>query len=154
MAQVLTQVTNTHTNTVTTFGGYAFNSMVAFQGLYLGAGDDGLFQLDDDASVEMPVANVATGDLHFNSEMQKRISDFFISMRADGDITLRVYVDESLAYEYLLSPLDIETIKQRRSLIGKGLKGKYWRFELENSGGDHFEFDAFNVAAVLLGRRL
>jgi hypothetical protein len=95
---------------------------------------------------------MATGQLHFNSEMQKRVSDFYLAMRSKGDVTLRVTTDEMEPYEYVVDPLDIERLNQRRSWIGKGARGKYWQFELECS--DDFDYDTMNIAAVETGRRL
>lgn len=154
-SQVATYITNTITSAVTTYENFPFNSFAEIDGKYYGAGPAGLFELVGDKDVTTDIdATLALGALHFGSEMQKRMSDFFIAMRSDGDITLRVSVDEREPFEYTLSPLDIETLKQRRTLIGKGAKGKYWQFELANTAGCDFDFDSLNAAAVVLGRRL
>lgn len=152
MSQLLTHVVNTVTAAVTTFNDYPFNSMVKFQGAMLGASDAGLTLLDDETSVEEITSTMGTGLIHFGTVQQKRCSDFYLSMRALGDVTLRVSVDEGEKFEYTIRPLDISTIKTRRSPIGKGLKGTYWYFELECS--DYFDFDAMNIAAVPVSRRL
>lgn len=152
MSQLLTQVTNTVTAAVTTFNDYPFNSMTKFRGAYLGASDAGLTLLDDATSVEPIVGTMGTGLLDFGTVQQKRCSDFYLSMRSLGDVTLRVATDEGAKFEYVIKPLDISTIKTRRSPIGKGLKGTYWYFELECS--DEFDFDAMNIAAVPVSRRL
>lgn len=159
VTQVATYVVDTLTSAVSTYEAFPFNSFAEIDGRFYGAGPTGMFELVGDkdnssGSITDVDAVVATGHLHFGSEMQKRMSDFFVAMRADGDITLRVSVDENDPFEYTLSPLDIETLKQRRSLIGKGAKGKYWKFELSNTDGCDFDFDSFNAAAVVLSRRL
>ena len=153
MTQLLTHTTNTITSAVTTFDGYGFNSLAHFQGKYLGAGTTGLVWLDNPASTEAPTATMTTGQLHFGSELQKRVSEFFLAMRADSDITLRITTDESATtYEYTISPLDVDTLKQRRVKTGKGMKGKYWTFELECA--DSFDYDSMNIAVALTERRL
>ncbi len=149
---LLTHVANTLTSAVTTFANYPFNSMVKFNGIYYGASDAGLFKLEDSASTEVRSGVMKTGALHFGSEMQKRMSDFYLGMRSKGDVTLRVTTDELDPYEYVISTHGVERLKQRRSLIGKGAKGKYWEFELEC--GEDFEFDTMNAAAVPVSRRL
>jgi len=156
VTQVATYVINTITNALSTYESFPFNSFAEINGKYYRAGPSGLFELvgDKDNGVDNISATISTGQDHFASEMQKRVSDFFIGMRAAGDITLRVMVDENDPLEYTLSPLDIETLKQRRTLIGKGAKGKYWQFELSNVDGCDFDFDSFNVAVVPLSRRL
>lgn len=148
----MTHVVNTITNGVTTFANYPYNSFARFQGKYLGAGDTGLFLLDDPASTEVVDGTLTTGELSFGSEFQKRVSDFFLAMRSEGDITLNVIVDEQVAASYTISTRGINALKQRRSLVGKGLKGKYWTFELTCS--DQFDYDTMNIGAVALSRRL
>lgn len=151
----LVQVTNTLSNAVSTYEQYNFNSFAEIGGKLYGANHDGLFELtgelDDTAEINSTLKSAA---VHFGSEMQKRMSDFFMAARADGDITLRVFIDENDPLEYTLSPLDIASLKQRRSLIGKGAKGKNWQFELSNVGGCDFDIDTINLAAVNLSRRL
>jgi hypothetical protein len=148
----MTHVTNTLTSAVTTYGNYPYNSMVFFNGAYYGASGDGVFKLDDTLSDEVRSGLMKTGKLHFGSEMQKRMSDFYIGMRSKGDITLRVTTDELDPYEYTIQTKGVERLKQRRSPIGKGAKGKYWEFELECS--DDFEYDTMNATAVVVSRRL
>lgn len=153
MTHVLTHVTNTNTEAVTTFDNYQFNSMTRFAGKYLAASDDGIVWLDDPASVEEITGTITTGMLHFGSDMQKRVSDFFIAMRSEGPITLRVSTDEVQSkFEYVINPLTISTMKQRRTLIGKGLKGKYWTFELACDYS--FDYDTMSIMAFELSRRL
>ncbi len=149
---MITQVTNTFTTAVTLFEAYAFNSMCQFQGKYLGASSAGLFELDDPASVEAITAALSTGQMDFGSEYQKRCSDFFLAMRSEGDITLRVTTDEENTYTYTVDPLTIATLNQRRTWIGKGAKAKYWTFELECS--DPFDYDTMNIMMVVVSRRL
>lgn len=149
---MITHVTNTVTSAVTLFEAYSFNSMAQFQGKYLGASTAGLYLLDDIASVEPITATMSTGQLRFNSEFQKRCSDFYLAMRSEGVITLRVTTDEDNTYTYTVDPRTIATLNQRRAWIGKGAKGKYWTFELECS--DPFDYDTMNMAMVVVSRRL
>lgn len=152
MSLVLTHVINTLTSSVTLFENYDFNSMTKFQGKYLAAGTSGLFQLDDAASTEEVTGTLATGALDFGSEFQKRVTDFFLGMRSEGDITLTVTVDEQNTYSYTISPYSVPELKQRRGWIGKGAKGKYWLFEVQ--AGAPFDYDTMNIAAVAVSRRL
>lgn len=156
MALKLVHVMNTITSAVTTFDGYPFDSYAEIGGKYYGAGPDGMYLLDAPPPAPPLPDSVpfvfTTGDFDYGLSVLKRMSDFYIAMRSDGDVTLRVWVDELLIGEYVLSPLDIETLKQRRSLIGKGARGRYWRFEL--SGDAPFDFDAYNTLVVPVSRRV
>jgi hypothetical protein len=148
----MTHVVDTVTNAVTTFENFYFNSFAEFAGKYLGAGPDGISQIDDESSVEQITSRITTAELHFGSEFLKRVSDFYLSMRSKGDLTLRVFTDELEPYEYVLTNSDIELIRQGRALIGKGARGKYWQFQFEMS--EDFDFDSMNIAVVVTSRRI
>lgn len=151
MTHTLTHVTNPLTNATTTSTS-AFESMFEFDGKYYGVSAQGLFQIDAPASTEPIVGTLRLALLHFGTELQKRIAETFIAMRSKGDITITVEADEQPVGAYNLSPHGIEMLKQRRTLVGKGAKGKYWDFTLECS--DDFDYDTINIAAVPVSRRL
>ena len=162
MSQVLVHVVNTKgvvtpTRTgqevdfpVATYSNFLFNSFAEINGKYYAAGSNGLVQID------VPQTSVpwtfATGWVDFDSAQQKRASDFYMAMRSKGDVTLEVAVDEGAFYEYALTPLDIETLNQRRSFLGKGLLGRYWKFQL--SGDSDFDFDSYMVTMIDSSRRV
>lgn len=155
-AQVLTLVTNTITSAVVMYKNYPYNSMAKIGNSYYAAGPGGFYRIEvgtaDDA---VPITTrLSTGQLMFGSEYIKRISDFYVGMRSKGDIKLTITVDEGASYEYILSPYDIAQLKQRRTKIGKGLRGKYFKFDIENIAGEDFDFDTMNVMAVATSRRI
>lgn len=165
MSQVLVHVVNTKgvvtttrtgqemTYPVTTFDNFLFNSFAEINGKYYAAGAEGLVQIDvEDAPQPLVPWSFATGWQDFGSVQQKRVSDFYMAMRSKGNIVLEVAVDEGEFYEYPLKPLDIETLNQRRSLVGKGLRGRYWKFRL--SGDADFDFDSFMVSMANTSRRV
>jgi hypothetical protein len=154
--QILTLVVNTLSNSTVEYDQYPFNSFAEIDGKYYAAGPSGLYQIETgDTDGVLPIqAKLSTGQISFGSEYLKRLSDFYVGMRSEGDITLRVFVDERDPFEYTLRPLDVATLKQRRCAIGKGLRGKYWRFELENVDGCNYDLDTMNVAAEPMSRRI
>lgn len=147
---------NTITPALSEFTGYDFNSFCEFGGAYYAAGPGGLYRLDAaDTDDGTPIeARISTGDLDFGEERQKRITDFYIGMRAQDDLLLRVATDEGEPFEYTLQTFGVERLKQRRVPTGKGARGKYWRFELENTGGGDFEIDTMNITVVPVARRI
>jgi hypothetical protein len=149
-------VMNTETAALSHYTNYELNSMCEFNGVYLGAGPDGIFILDsgdtdDDTNID---ALISTGDLDFGSEYAKRLTDLYIGMRSDGDMTLRISTDEGDPVEYTVSTFEVATLRQRRAKTAKGARGKYWRFELENTDGCDFELDSMNAATVSTARRI
>ena len=154
LVHALTHVMNTVSTAVTAFENYQFNSFAKIGGKYYAADDTGLHRIDDGKLDETAAIQwaIQTGLLDFRSAMQKRMSDFYLAMRSEGDVTLTVSTDELDPYEYSLKPYEIETLKQRRDLIGKGMRGRYWQFGL--SGDSDFDMDAYNMAVVDTARRI
>jgi hypothetical protein len=155
-AALMVHVMNTITNAVTVFSNYDYDSFAVIDGKYIAAGEQGLVQLD---AAELDVtdqitARFATGQLKLGSSAQKRLSDFYFAARSEGSIRLMVYVDDQAPYIYTLDPVAVSRLKQRRSLIGKGARGKYWQFAFENTNGLDFEFDSMSIAAVATDRRI
>lgn len=162
MSQVLVHAVNTKgvvsitrtgqevTYPVTTFEAFPFNSFAEINGKYYAAGPSGLFEIEQEQ--EIINWSFSTGYLDFKSDMLKRVSDFYIAMRSKANLTLTVQVDEGDPYEYVVTPLDIETLFQRRSLLGKGLRGRYWKFTL--TGDSDFDFDSFMVSMGDTSRRV
>lgn len=147
---LLTFVTNTLSAASTTYSDYPFNSFCEIKGEYYGASADGLYKLEVEQE-DIPF-KMTSGFLPFGIPQQKRASDFYMNLHSKGDLTLKVSVDEGPQYEYRLSPEDVSTLRQRRSLLGKGLKGVYWQFELE--GSKDFDFDNYAVAFATTARRV
>jgi hypothetical protein len=147
---ILTFVTNTLSAASTTFSNYPFNSFCEIDGEYYGAAADGLYKLD--VQQDSVPFKMTTGFMSFKIPQQKRASDFYMNLHSAGDITLRVSVDEGPQYAYTLSPQDVTALRQRRALLGKGLRGVYWQFELE--GTKDFDFDNYTVAFAPTARRV
>lgn len=156
VAQIMTLVVNTITNSTVRYANYPYNSFAEIDGKYYAAGPTGLYQIDIGTAdgVTKIDAFVTSGKTDFGSEFQKRVENIYAAMRSEGDITLSVGVDENDPVDYTLSPLDIATLKQRRSIIGKGLRGKYWQFTISNTDGCDFDLDTMHVAAVPMSRRI
>jgi hypothetical protein len=152
----MTHVTNPLSFAISEFDGYAFNAMAKIGDKLFGTSPTGLYQLDIgglDGAAQID-AVIATGETDFGSPHQKRVSDFYIGMRSDDVLEVTADVDEAASGTYPLDPLGIGTIKQRRAHIGKGLKGKYWKFTVANTGGCDFDIDSLDIAAVVVARRL
>jgi hypothetical protein len=133
---------------------FPYNSFMEFRGKYYAAGSDGIRQIDTGSLDETAdiTWTISTGDLDFDDGIYKRVSDFYLAARTTGEITLNLYVDEVFVETYNLTVADVETLKQTRSLIGKGARGRYWKFEI--TGASPVEFDAYNVAIYKMGRRI
>ena len=131
VVQLDTLVVATATMTTVRYANYPYNSFAAYGGKYFAAGPTGIFQIDvgetdNNTAID---AYFETGTMDFEIAQKKRVSDFYIAMRASGQMVLDVTVDEVPVNSYVVDPLAIATLNARRSWIGKGAHGKYWHFK-------------------------
>lgn len=154
--EVVTLCMNLTTASLSQYADYAFDSFCEYNGKYYAAGPGGLYEIeqgDTDAGAQID-AVFETGDLDFNSEYQKRISDFYAGYRTKGDLALTITTDETGVVDYTLRNYGNEALHQRRVTTAKGAKGKYWRFKVANTDGCDFEIDTMNMAVVPVARRI
>ena len=146
---------NTERQALTQYSNYAFNSFAKFNGVFLGASDAGVFELNgaDDAGTGIS-AIARTGTTTFGTSHQKRVDRAYIGYRADGELRLRVITNETVAHDYAVNYRAISGIHGARVPIGKGLKSRYWQFELQNVGGADFEVDEIEIKPIVLRRRI
>lgn len=134
---VMTWVMNTRTNAVTEYEGYTFNSFARYNGMYLGAGPSGLYQLesgetDNGAAIAW---DVKTGGLDNKFVGLKRLIEVLLSMRYDGPIRVTVWKDENTSYAYPMANYQPDySLHQWRVKTGKGLRSRYFQVELSGSG--------------------
>ena len=140
---------------LTTYENYAFNSFAKYNGKFLGASDAGVFILtgaDDDGTAINAVFR--TGMTDFDTSYQKRASRLYLGYRADGDVTTRVITDETDVHGYLLHATSNAGLHGAHVPVGKGIKARYWQFELQNVAGSDFELDSLEVKPIVLRRRI
>lgn len=154
--QIDTLVVATATMTTVRYAAYPYNSFAAFGGKYLAAGPGGLFQIDagaDDAGTQID-AYVETGLMDFNNPQIKRMSDVYLSGRSELPVKVTLEADEKPVGSYTVAPLSVQTLRQRRGLVGKGGRGRYWKARIENTGGGALEIDDVHFEAAITARRI
>lgn len=124
---------------------YTFNSMAKFNGTYLGANNNGLFELvgttDNNTIITAEFAPALTD---FNIHNSKRLYVAYFGLETDDDLQVQIYADEELKKTYTL--VANKTGQQRiRQRIGWDAKGRYWSFTISNPKGNHFAVDAIDV---------
>lgn len=146
---------HTETMAVTTYSNYPFNSFAAFNGIYLAAGDAGLFALtgatDDGTFID---AAMRVGITDFGDSHLKRVPRMYIGYRTDGDLILRVITDEAHTRDYPLRSTGVTGIHGAHVKIGKGVNARYWQFEIRNTNGADFELNAIEAKPILSARRI
>lgn len=154
-ANASTVVMHTETQAVTRYNNYPFNSFAKFNGIYLGAKDDGIFALtgaNDNGTIIQAAARVGITDM--STSHLKRVDRMYIGHKADGDLILRVTTDDNKIRDYRMRALGLSGAHTNIVKFGRGLEARYWQFELRNENGSDFELDAMEFKPFILKRRL
>ena len=137
---------------------FDFNSLARVGDKYYAAADEGLFVLggdtDDGEEIE---ASLATMMLDFGSPVQKRVHAAYLGYTSTGRLVLKVRsVDSGEVVEDWYEAKDIDALVPSAQMVrlGRGLRSRYWQFELMNVAGSDFELDSLEVHPVYLNRRV
>lgn len=146
---------NTMTNGLTSYSSYGFNSFADFGGVVLGANSAGVYALTgaDDAGAAI-AALARSGVSDFGSDRLKRVRGAYVGYRTDGDLRFTVTTDEGEPYEYRLTHTGKTGIHAHREKFGRGVKGRYWQYEISNTAGDDFDLDNVELLPDALKRKV
>ena len=144
---------------ISEYDNFVFNSMAYGPDEMLGCTDQGIYTLDgaDDAGTAID-AGVTSMMLDFDTSKLKRMSTAYMGYTSDGQLLLKVRsVDQGEYAEWWYeahSTVVADSPRQNRVKIGKGLRSRYWVFELVNIDGSDFELDKVELYPIVLQRRI
>ena len=144
---------------VSEYDNYTFNSLAYSPDEMLGCNDQGLYALDgdDDAGTAID-AEIISLMMDFDTSKLKRMSTAYIGYKSDGQLLLKVRsVDQGIHVEHWYEGRNIDvqaTPGQDRMKLGKGMRSRYWTFELANIDGSDFELDKVELYPIVLQRRI
>lgn len=142
---------NTRTAAVTEYRDFVFNSFARMGNRYLGASDDGLFELlGDDDDGEDIIARIRSGFMQFGGTQLSRLKAAYIAARGEGELLLKVI--EADGREYLYAA-DVRNMNNAKVWMGKGQKARYFAFELTTSGQD-LDLDTVEFVPIVVPRRV
>lgn len=146
-----TWVMNARTGAVTEYENYEFNSFASLGGRYIGAAEDGLYELlgDDDEGTSI-VARIKSGFMQFGGTKLSRLSAAYIAMFGEGRVVLKIITKEGAEYIYQVDTRDGRNTKVH---MGKGQRSRYFAFELTSAGQD-FDLDTLEFVPVVVQRRV
>jgi hypothetical protein len=152
---LLSYVVNANTFALVKYRNFNFNSYANLEGVYYGLNDDGIYELDgdDDAGTAID-ATVTLGKKDFGSKQLKSIPMVYIGARDNGDMILKVVTDSGSARYYKMGAQTSGDLKTTMIKVGKGLRSRYWQFELTNVNGSDLTLDTIAFMAVGLTRRI
>lgn len=149
-----TFVMNVETKGVSEYSNFNFNSMSSG----LGATSTGIYRLigTDDAGSNID-AYIKTGLIDFGTSLEKQVPYAYIGLNKSGDMLLKTIVDYRGSRKerwYEVAPKAIDATDTIRVSLGRGVKSRYWQFELTNKDGSDFEIDSIELLPLILKRRI
>lgn len=139
------------------FADLEFNSACKHGSTYLMAADDGIYQFTDAVGFETVMTYIKTGKTDFGSDMRKSVIDSYLVYSATGQMALKVTTSvngQLQTNNYTMTPFTAHgTTAPQRLPVGKGLKSRYWQFELVGSNAG-CTFDEIGMLPVILSRRI
>lgn len=146
-------VMNTENGALSEYYNYGFNSFALFNGVYLGAGPDGIFQLygDDDEGMNIK-AKVKTPLLDYGDSHQKRGNDVYVGIDTTGEISVSVYTEDAIENECAPVAAGQTGFNVLKFKTGKGVKGQYYSVLIKNNHGDDFILDKISMVAQSISR--
>lgn len=130
---------------------FPFNSMVRFGETFLGAGDDGLFEIageqdngvNIDAGFELP-----TTDLGIHNK--KRIRFIYLGYETNGELQLEVITDQKPGEVYQVSNINATGQQRNKRSLKKTQQGRYFTVKVSNVNGADFSIDRIECLPVIL----
>jgi hypothetical protein len=146
-----TWTVNTRTGATTEYQNYAFNSFAQSGHRYLGASATGLYVLDGDSDDGVPtVATLRSGYAQFGGSRFSSIKAAYLGIHGTGDVYLRIEDSTGGSSTYHVLLQNYETTKCR---VGKGLRARYFAWELTTTGQD-FDLDSVEFVPLVAQRRV
>jgi len=142
---------NLNTGAPAFYEGFNFNSFAKVGDRYFGANAAGIFVLSGDADDTAPInALVATGTR--GDKGIYRAEAVYAGARSDAPMRLTCRVEGTEhTYTFRSAP---GNMAPTRVTPGKGLRGRYWQFEVSNQDGADFEIDSLEVLPAAATRKL
>jgi len=140
--------TNLKINASTQYTNFNYNSMCRFNGITLGAGDDGLFKAccgDDDSGTAIDAyfmpAMTNLGTLH-----PKRVWYLYLGYQCTGDLQIEITGDEeTTSNPYVVSTTPAKGQQYKRIAISRMQLWTYGQFKISNILGSDFSVDSIQI---------
>ncbi len=147
-------VTNTRNFAITEYSNFAFNSMCKFNGKFLYAKSDGIYEGggDTDNGTQI-VASYKTGAIDTYTTEVQRLRDAYLTFRSDGDVQLFSVGDEINTRAYTITGSPATTIHERRVKFERGIKDRHFNLGISNVNGSTLEADSIKVLTEPIRKR-
>lgn len=146
-----TWAVNARTGATSEYTNYEFNSFAMVGNRYVGASPLGIFELagDDDAGTDI-IASLKNGWMQFGGSKFSSFKGAYLGVRGGGEFVLKIVTGDGKTYNYSVTA---ESMKTTRVQMGKGLRARYFSFELISTGQD-FDLDSIEFIPLVAQRRV
>lgn len=148
---VTTWAINARTKAVSEYTNYNFNSFAKVGDRYIAASSAGLYELtgetDDGTDI---IADIKSGFAQFAGTRHTLFKAIYLGMRGEGSFVLKLVTGEGQTYTYSVTASDMRSTKVH---MGKGLRARYFAFELISTGQD-FDLDSIEFVPLVAQRRV
>jgi hypothetical protein len=147
-----TWAVNLVNNAVTQYNNYTFNSFARLGNHYLGASEKGLYILDGQRDeTSNIVSRIRSGYAQFNAGRLAGLKGVYLAMRGSGEFLFKVITDDGA--ERIYKVVTNDSMKTTRVNIGKGIRARFFAFELQSTGPD-FDLESVEFIPMLPQRRV
>ena len=151
---IRTLVANTRNFTISEYSNFAFNSMCKFNGKFLYAKSDGIYEGGGDSDNATNIeASYKTGAVDIYATEIQRLRDAYLTFRTNGDIQLFSVGDEVNARTYFITSSPGDTIHERRVKFERGIKDRHFNFGISNINGSTLEVDSAKILSEPIRKR-
>lgn len=149
---------STDTFAMSRYTGYRFNSAARIGNRMIAAAPGGLYVLSGttDAGTDIN-ASLATGLSDVGDPQQKRMREVFVGYESSGTLQFKVSgtgTGTEAGYTYALPARRANDQVAGRTKIGRGMRSRFWRFELFSKLGQPFKVYESRISIDSLSRKI
>jgi hypothetical protein len=155
-----TWAVNTRTGFTTEYTNWQFNSFAQLNGKYIAASATGLYELNgpDDAGTSI-IADIKSGLMQLGGSKFTSFKAAYLGVRGGsatlpegdaGTYYIKLETGDGKSYTYEVDACDMKTTKVN---LGKGLRARYFSYQLTSTGQD-FDLDSIEFVPIVEQRRV
>ena len=144
---------NTRTSAVTEYQNFAFDSFAQVGRKFVAGDATGLYELNGESDAGSPVvADILSGFLQVGGSKFTAFKAAYLGLSSkSGQFVLKLITGDDRTYVYAVTAQNMRTTRVN---LGKGLRSRYFRFELINADGKDFSMNAIEFIPLVSTRRI
>lgn len=151
---VSTVVVNARNFAIGEYSNFAYNSMAKFNGKYLYARADGIYEGggNNDNGTDIN-ASYKTGVIDVYIKHKQRLRDAYLEFRSDGNVELFTVGDEVNPRHYTVVSSVDGTLHERRIKFERGIRDRRFNFGISNINGASLEIVSARILTEPIRKR-